>query len=104
MTVRIFAFCLLAGAIGGVLDGALIPVRKSAGRVFTILSDVGLAFLTVGAHFLILYFLCDGRFFFYAAAAQALGFLALRAPVGKLMRAVKNALPQKKKKNVSPLA
>ncbi|MDE6399084.1 MAG: hypothetical protein K2L51_07165 [Clostridiales bacterium] len=104
MTVRIFAYCLLAGAIAGILDAALIPLRRSAGRVFTVLSDVCLAFLTVGAHFLILYFLCNGRFFFYAAAAQALGFIVLRALAGKPIRAVMKALPQKKKKGASPLA
>lgn len=79
MTLRIFIACLTAGLLCGILDGALSPARKKAGAAFTVLTDVLLASLTVGAHAAVLYFLCDGRLFFYALLSQAAGFFTGRA-------------------------
>lgn len=92
MTGIVFLFCLSAGLSCGMIEVALSPLRKRAGLVFTVLSDLFLALVIVGSHVLILYFLCDGRIFFYAIAAQSIGFFSARAGLLYLLHALQSRL------------
>ncbi len=98
MTVTVFLLSFAAGLGCGTIDGILSPVRKSAGIVFTVITDVVLAFCVVGLHTLVLYFHTDGQVFFYAVAAQLLGFFLSRAAVGALLRKVAKRIVKKPRK------
>ncbi len=104
MSIRLCALCFAAGLCGGILNGALAPLRTRAGRVFTVITDVILAFLSVGAHAAATFFYGDGRIFPYAVAVQALGFLLTARLSAGFLRAVRKRLPAKKKKDARPLA
>lgn len=93
MTIYVFLLCLGVGAVCGTLEGALSPARKRLNIVFTILTDVGISAAAVGLHAVVSYLLCDGRFFFYAIAAEVAAFVALayttRQIIGKIGRKTK---------------
>lgn len=97
MTVWVFLLCLGVGAACGTLEGVLSPARKRINIVFTILTDVGIAAAAVGLHAVISYLLCDGRFFFYAIAAEIAGFVALAYAVRQLIAKIgrKNSIRKK---------
>ncbi len=100
MTVSVFLLCLAAGSAAGCLDGALSPARKRLNIAFTILSDIALAALSVFAHGAVMYALCDGIFFPYAAIAQAAGFFATDYAVRGIIRKI--AVKFSKRKKTSP--
>ena len=104
MTLRVFLLCLAAGLGCGAADGLLTPARKAAGTVFTVLSDILLALVSVGSHATVLFFVCDGQFFFYALSAQTLGFAVARAPVLRLLHALRKKFPPRPHKQKQPAA
>lgn len=83
MTLKVFLLCLAAGLLIGAVCGALSPLRKSAGKVFTVLTDVGFAFASVALHAAVMYLYTDGRIFAYAVAAQLAGFAVAYALAAK---------------------
>lgn len=108
MTVSVFLLCLAAGMVCGGVDGTLAPLRKRAGIAFTVLTDICLAFVSVGLHALVLYFYCNGQVFFYAVATQIAGYAVSRALMLTLYRAIrphiksKTAQPKKTKRKKAP--
>ena len=85
MTAWVFLLCLGVGAACGTLEGDLSPARKRLNIVFAILTDIVIATAAVGLHAVISYLLCDGRFFFYAIAAEIVGFVALAYAVRQII-------------------
>lgn len=75
MSLKVFLLCLAAGIAAGVVNGAIQPLRKKAGIVFTVLTDICTAFISVFMHAVISYLYCDGRLFIYAVGAQVFGFV-----------------------------
>lgn len=100
MTAKIFLLCFVAGLISGTAEGFLEPLRKSAGVVFGIITDVLLAFAFVALHALIMYFYCNGRLFAYAVIAQIIGFILARIAIIKLLSPVLKFI-EKKSANVA---
>ena len=107
MAGTVFLLCLAAGLACGIAEGALSPLRKSAGIVFTVITDVITAFALVGSHAAIMYFYGNGLLFPYAIAAQALCFFIMHALVTRLFKKIgtrfKKKTPKARASSPSPL-
>ena len=103
MTFTAFLLFIAAGLACGFMEGLNEPLRHKSGIVFTVITDVIIAFASVALHAVIIYFKCDGQIFFYAVCAQIIAFLISRSLAAKLAckvaaKVVKNKKPRPDKK------
>ena len=104
MSLKVFLLCLAAGIAAGGLSGAICILRKKVGIVFTVLTDICIAFISVFAHAVISYLYCDGQLFLYAAGGQILGFICAAALATYLVKKLAAKINKRAKRKRARIA